>query len=369
MPRVLHGITSLEGGGAERQLAYLAAEQARTGHEVHVVVLRRGPNYARVVRGGARVHELPSTRIHDPRIALGVARLLREVRPDVFQSWLLAMDFWGGLAARATRTPWVMTERSNPFAYRRAAQTQSIVQWVAGRLPNAIVANSRVGLDYWERRSPSRVHKYVIPNGTAVDEIDAVLPAEQPACPVDAGRAVVVWVGRLDDAQKNVIRFVDAMAVVPKRLDAVALICGDGPDRARVVERVRENQIEDRVFLLGYRDDIWALMKRADVFVSVSPSEGNPNAVLEAAACLCPLVVSDIAAHRELLTDAEAILVPATDTSAIADGIVRTLSERDETRRRAAGARLVAQRRSLSAMAEAYDAVYAAVIEDARPGG
>jgi glycosyltransferase involved in cell wall biosynthesis len=68
--------------------------------------------------------------------------------------------------------------------------------------------------------------------------------------------------------------------------------------------------MQDRIRLLGVRPDIWALMKAATLFVSTSAFEGQPNAVLEAMACGCPLVVSDIPAHREFLNAGNAAIVP-----------------------------------------------------------
>jgi len=62
-------------------------------------------------------------------------------------------------------------------------------------------------------------------------------------------------------------------------------------------------------------------MKTASVSVSVSHVEGMPNAVIEAMAARCPLVVSEIPQHREILDDASARFVPLDDARATADAI------------------------------------------------
>ena len=55
---VLHCIPSMEGGGAERQLTYLAAGLRRLGLDVHVAAGARGPNWERLLASGVTVHEL-----------------------------------------------------------------------------------------------------------------------------------------------------------------------------------------------------------------------------------------------------------------------------------------------------------------------
>ncbi len=54
---------------------------------------------------------------------------------------------------------------------------------------------------------------------------------------------------------------------------------------------------------------VWALMKKASVFVSLSAYEGCPNTVMEAMACGCPIIVSDIPEHREILDEQSALFV------------------------------------------------------------
>ena len=83
--------------------------------------------------------------------------------------------------------------------------------------------------------------------------------------------------------------------------------------RAAVEAAVAGLGLADRVRLVGFVPDAWAWMKRASVLVSPSLFEGHPNVVLEAAACGCPLVVSDIPAHREFLDGENAVLVDTGD--------------------------------------------------------
>src|SRR4051794_21214050 len=100
----------MEGGGAERQLAYLASGLADLGWEVHVAMLRSGVNVPRLERAGAIVHRLAVANNHDPRLVTQVASLVRRTNAQVVQTWLLQMDVGAALAAMLTRTPVVITE-------------------------------------------------------------------------------------------------------------------------------------------------------------------------------------------------------------------------------------------------------------------
>ena len=100
------------------------------------------------------------------------------------------------------------------------------------------------------------------------------------------------------------------------------------------------------------------MLRRADVFVSLSRFEGFPNAVQEAMACETPLVVSDIPAHREFLDDSAARLVAGEDAGTVAAAIVDCLRCRDAARARAAEALRRTARWSPENVAAQYDALY-----------
>lgn len=85
--------------------------------------------------------------------------------------------------------------------------------------------------------------------------------------------------------------------------NARLLIAGRGRLEAYLKQVSRETGVEDRVELLGYRDDIEGLMNACDLFVFMSRQEGLPVALMEAMSCGCPVICSDIRGNHDLVED------------------------------------------------------------------
>lgn len=80
--------------------------------------------------------------------------------------------------------------------------------------------------------------------------------------------------------------------------NAELFFLGDGPLLESIMRRYsRWSQIH----FMGKRADVAYFLQNSDVFVSASDSEGLPNAVLEALACGCSVLLSDIPQHKEIL--------------------------------------------------------------------
>jgi glycosyltransferase involved in cell wall biosynthesis len=353
--KVFHCIPSMAGGGAERQLAYLARGLVSLGVETHVALTTGGENQERLRRSGAVVHEIPVANNHSPALPLALHRRIRQVRPAIVQTWLTQMDIVGGAAALWNGVPWIMTERNS--AGRYTGRLKDRIRLRLGRRAAALVANSATGLEYWNPHLKSSAGRRVIANGLPVDEIIStppIAPADSPAGP---GEKLIVFAGRLHSA-KNVHGLISALRLLNEQTRFKAVLFGQGPERENLTAQIAREGLSQQVQLQGYSAQLWSWMKRADVFVSVSFSEGLPNTVMEAMASRCPLVVSDIPEHREFLDESLARLVDPSQPEAIARALGASLGDKEGSLRRAEASAQRASQWSVESMSKQYLELY-----------
>lgn len=151
---------------------------------------------------------------------------------------------------------------------------------------------------------------------------------------------------------------------------------GDGDLRSALEAEALAGGVQGRVRFAGLvpRRQVFEMLASADALATTSQVEGLPVATLEAMASRLPVVLSDIAAHREIAGDVDFIpLVPPDDTAGFAREILRLrglgADRREEIGRRCRA--LVEAQFTLSRMHDRYAALYAEVSLEAvarRPG-
>lgn len=98
---------------------------------------------------------------------------------------------------------------------------------------------------------------------------------------------------------------IEIFARVRQQQDCSLVLVGDGPDLHRAVQRAKELDVMDCVSFLGNREDVAHLLAASDVLLMPSESESFGLAALEAMACGCAVVASDIGGLPELIRDGE----------------------------------------------------------------
>ena len=137
------------------------------------------------------------------------------------------------------------------------------------------------------------------------------------------------------------------------------LLLGGG-DAPRIEAMIRENGLEDRVIFAGYRSDVPACLRAMDVVVHPSLTEAFCQTVIEALAAKSPLVVTDVAAASEVITDGvTGLLVPPADADALAAAVLRINRDPAFGQRMAeAGRRSVMERFTIDRMVQSQVACY-----------
>ena len=223
-----------------------------------------------------------------------------------------------------------------------------------------VVFCSRAAYDSFPRlwRWTVRDRWRVVLNGADFERVDRVLAGSPPP---ERDRFTVLSVGRLEKV-KDQLTLVDAFGAGADPEDGLVFV-GAGAQAPALEARARELGLQDRVLLTGLiaRDDVFRRCAAADVFVSASHGEGLPVAVMEAMAAACPVVLSDIPPHRELVADAAFIpLVPPRDVEGFAREIrrFRHMSTQDRLELGRRCREHVTSRYALPMMQAGYEAVY-----------
>lgn len=352
--KILHLIPSFGSGGAERQLSIIAPALAESGVECHIGYCSEGPNLKSLLGSAVHLHRIEVAGNHDPRLFWKIWRLIRAVKPDVVQTWLLQMDVVGGAAALLAHVPFVLSERSSVSAYPHGWKI--FLRNKIGIFASSIVANSQGGVDYWTSlRVTAPIHlirNCVIPGKHALVDIDDALPAAP----------LILFAGRLSP-EKNVILLLDALIrMVSAAPEYVVVMFGEGPLVDDLRRKIADANMTGRIRLGGYTPNLATWLSRAEVCVSISNFEGNPNVALEAAVQGCPLVLSDIPAHREIFDETSAWFVKHATVEGVSDGILRALHGKGERSAKAERAKRVVASYTQDVILAEYLQVYSEVI-------
>jgi glycosyltransferase involved in cell wall biosynthesis len=356
--RILHLIPGLAWDcGASRQLCNISDELARQGHEVHVAYWS-GRIPAGMEFTGVQLHHIASNGAHDPLLLWRSVRLLRQLKPDVVQTWFLQVDVLGGLASRFSGTAWVIREPGSGAAYK--GWKNRLRLWLA-RYASAIVVNSQTGRAYWLNNANIKDCR-IIRNGMRIEEHSQ---APNDAAIGDSRTRTLLYVGRLEEV-KNLPTMLVALSKVIRSATypITMIIAGEGSERSRLEKLAAEIGIGDRVRFTGAIEhtQVIELMRRADMLLLVSRHEGFPNVVLEAMACACPVVVSDIPAHREFLDTNAALFVKPDDATEMSKAISECLDNEIQTRIRAGNAQVIAKQWTIEKTTREYEKLYGEVL-------
>jgi glycosyltransferase involved in cell wall biosynthesis len=140
---------------------------------------------------------------------------------------------------------------------------------------------------------------------------------------------------------------------------------GDGVGRVALQQEIAEAGVQDKVHMLGFREDIPACLAAMDVVVLPSiRSDGVPQVVLQALAMRKPVVASAVGGIPEVIQHQRTgVLVPPNDPQALADAVVRVLRDPQSAAAWAqAGGQLVDARYGLEHTIDRTAAVYTAVL-------
>jgi glycosyltransferase involved in cell wall biosynthesis len=365
MPTIVHLITGLDIGGAERMLTRLAIRTDRDRFTTAVVSMtdtgKMGPI---LVDAGIAVEALGMRRgLADPSGLARLLKILRRERPRVLQTWLYHADLLG-LAARwlghAPGLVWNIrcSESIGSNAVRLALSRFS-------RTPDAVVVNSLAGQRFHQTLGYRARRWEHIPNGIDTSELrpDAAARRRLRAALGIAEDMVAIGLPARYHPMKDHMTFLAAAAELARRRSEVRfLLVGAGiePGNRELAAAIAAHGLTLRVRLLGERRDMAAVYPAFDIAgLSSAFGEGWPNVIGEAMSCGLPCAATDSGDTAEIV-GRTGLVVPPRNAPALAAAWER-LAALGPDGRRALGASArerIVRHYDLAAIIGRYEALY-----------
>jgi glycosyltransferase involved in cell wall biosynthesis len=303
-PRVLHVITALGTGGAERQLADVVGQAT---FPTRTVALYDGGIVGdAMVAAGHEVEVIGTGRAGRPGALAGLVRAIRRHRPDIVHVHLLAAQLWGIPAARLAGVPVVISSEHSlmdtSIENRRLTPQLRATYLGLERMTTHTVAVSETTRTRLVRWGVPADRITVVENGIDFDRL-RYSAADRERIRVELGVApaatLVGAVGRLE-AVKRPLPLLEALAPTLRPGERELVLVGDGPQRAEIYRRAQTLDVLSAVHLTGPRPDVPALLSAMDVLVSASRDETFGMAVIEGLGAGLPVVHAQCPALDEL---------------------------------------------------------------------
>lgn len=292
--KLLHVISSLEIGGAQRLLADLLPIQKEQGMDVSLLVYEDIDNAftQKIKAAGIPVLSLGQTHYKSPLNIWRIRRIIRDY--DVVHVHLFPSLYWVALASIGLKhTKLVWTEHSTNNQRRSKKYLRPIERWMYRRYAGiiSISAQTQEALQTWLYSSDERFH--VIPNGI---DLTRYANLSVPVIPKS-----LIMISRFVPAkdQETVIR---AM----KHIDPGAMLrfVGNGETMERCQQLAKKEGVADRIEFLGKRADVIPLIAQSYIGIQSSHWEGFGLTAVELMAAGKPVVASNVEGLRQVVEGA-----------------------------------------------------------------
>jgi len=368
---VMYLVSTLTLGGIERLVTDMCRVLVREGrYDVSICCLlgRRGPFLKDALSLGVPVHEcLRRSGGQSLTFTRDFYRLVRKAKPDIVHSHLHWSLPWQIAAAKSAGVRSIIAtqhrvSRPQPIALaRQRAYTILTRRFVDQFTAVSEAVRENIAQHGWASVSDIAI----IRNGVdlSVFNVDSV---EKDAARERIGvgrRDIVGTIGsfRPDKGHKHLVEA--ARRVLDSGTDCHFVLVGSGSLQSALEEQVNQLGLKANFSFLGARRDIPEILAAMDVFALSSVSEGLPIALIEAIASGLPCIATRVGGIPEVLDDGKAgILVPPKDPQALADAVIRVLTEEDLACRLSTAAVEHANDFSIEACVARYEEIYSQLL-------
>lgn len=307
--KILHVITSLRTGGAEKLVTDLVPRLKERGHQVDVAVFDglETPFMKQLETQGCKVISLGKSMyslIHIFRLR----KLMKDY--DIVHTHNTYPQLYAAIANLFVKTKLITTEHSTNNRRRKYGIFRILDRWMYAQYDQVICISDKA-YDNLRDYIGQDENVSVVYNGVDVEAFHNAKPINVEK----SGKFIIVMVASFH-WQKDQDTLIRTLAMLPKNKFELWLV-GDGNRRPILEKLAAELGVQDNVKFWGIRTDVAQILHAADVIVMSSHFEGLSLSSIEGISVGKPFIASDVDGLHEVVEGA-GVLFPHQDASALA---------------------------------------------------
>ena len=306
--KILHVINSLHTGGAEKLLVDMLPLYEAKGIDVELLLLNgtSTPFLDKLTTTFAgKISSLGNRSVYNPVNILGLCRYIKNY--DVVHVHLFPSFYWVAIAKVLTRskTQLVYTEHSISNRRFRSSFTKPIDTFIYKQYTK-IVGITQPICDLIANRFNKKGGTILIENGVNINQIINEVPLSIKAlselCKSDLSDKKIVLQVSSFHPPKDQMTVIKSLELMDENI--VLIFVGTGHMKAQIEKQTIDLGLKNRVFFLGVRTDVHAILQAVDLIVLSSKYEGMSLSSIEGMASGKPFVASDVPGLTEIVTGA-----------------------------------------------------------------
>ena len=324
---IVHVISELVRAGAELFVARLSKSQRKKDTRVTIITLGSIETYIKeeLINNDIDFIELNKNNYYSIGLALELRRTVINLSPDILHTHLFHSQYLVAILSKTIKSvPVFVTTEHSTHNNRRGLlffkYTDRLV-YSCYRSVFCVSSATKKKLLDWQPFLADRT--IIIENGIDLEAISIAQPIDIKDT-FGIGGPMALCVGRLFPVKGQDF----AIRALPHIKNLSLMLIGDGPELERLTALAKAKGVNERVFFLGVREDVYSFMKTCDIYIQPSRWEGFGLAALEAIACGAQVICSDVSGMKELLIPLGARVVSVEDEIALAECLMNQINSK-----------------------------------------
>ena len=303
--KILHIITTLGDGGAERTLYNICKNNSNNHNQVVISLLDHGKYGQLLSQLGVKLYYLKMK----PNIffilkIFSLMQILYYEKPNIVQTWMYHSDFFGSIAAKLLginnifwniRHADLHKNQSNPKTIWIIKLLAKLSWWI----PKKIIINSKRSIKIHKKLGYCSKKLLFIPNGY---DLSLLKPKKKISFSIRKKLNIknktplLGFVGRYNP-EKDHFNLLNSLYLLKNRnINFFCVLCGKGINykNKKLVTIIKKLKLRNHINLMGTQNNISNFMSELDIHILSSNSESFPNVVAEAMACGTPCIVTNV---------------------------------------------------------------------------